>query len=176
MRIWRSRRGSLIAFVVLLVGTVTIGRNLAQRNAEHRKPDKYTYAFPDLQNAALAHDAGKAKTILTKWNDTGANKAIRGAMQTDLVFPLFYAPLAALLAYRASIRRPTPWVAGLGRWSAVAALIGGLADLAENATMLTMLGDPGAASSVSLVYVFSWIKSAGPVLAVFYVPFSHLDS
>lgn len=172
MKPWDSPRGRIILFVVLLVGTIGIGYALYRCNAE--LDARYGYAFPDLQDA---ESAAKASEIVTKWNGIpGANDEIRKTMQVDLVFPFFYAPLGALLAYWVSLRRKTPWVARPGRWVAIAALAGGAADLVENGIMLQMLGDAGAAASLfPVMHVFTRIKELGLLVAGTYLVFAHID-
>lgn len=175
MKLWQSHRASTIATILLLIGTVAFAELLGAANEKLRC--KHGYSFPDLQNAALSlHPVAKAETILKKWNEERANDAIRQTMKADLAFPLFYAPLFALLAWWAHLRRTKPWVIRLGRWAAVGALIAGLADWGENATMLTMVDQPETAVRVLVMLGFTWIKNAGLMLATTYVLLSHLDS
>lgn len=171
MKVWLSRRGSAIACAVLLAGALAIGIPLGCRNKDEAK--KYGHAFPALQDA---REATEAEAILKKWKDDGAKEDIRLSMQIDLAFALFYAPLLALLAYRASLRRTRPWLVRLGSWCAAAALIGGLADLIENGMMLKMLGHPERATWQCVLLVFVFTKLAGAAAAVLYIFFSHLDT
>jgi hypothetical protein len=171
MKVWQSRRGGVIACAVLLAGALAIGIPLGGRNKDEAA--KYGHAFPALQDA---RSVAEAKAILETWNGNGANKDIRVSMQLDLAFALFYAPLLALLAYCASLRRTMPWLARLGRWCSTAALIGGVADLVENGTMLSMLGHPDRSTWQSVLLVFVVTKLAGAAAAVLYIFFSHLDT
>jgi hypothetical protein len=172
MKVWQSRRGSAVACAVLFAGALAIGIPLGCRNKDEAK--KYGHAFPALQDAWKATEA---EAILKTWNDREvANEDIRVSMQIDLAFALFYAPLLALLAYRASLRRTRPWLVRLGKWCAVAALIGGLADLIENGMMLQMLEHAGRATWQCVLLVFVVTKLAGAVAAVLYIFFSHLDT
>lgn len=160
---------TFVIALILLAGSLAVGIPLHRMNAEHRV--KYQYAFPDLQDA---REVEKAKEILRTWKWTGGTAEIKRAMQLDLAFPLFYATLLALLAWQASLSRPTPWMARLGRVIAFFALFGGLADMAENLTMLSMLDDPEA-SRFRIMLVFTHVKLAGILAAVLYLLFSHLD-
>ena len=171
MSFWRSRRASIVAGILLVVGTVGFIGLLAWRNANER--ELYGYAFPDLQDARTEKEA---KPILEKWKASkDATEAIRTTMKLDLVFPFFYAPLLALLAYRASLNR-LPWVARLGPWFALAALVGGACDVGENTTMLTMMSDPNGLSLLFRKNVFFDIKYAGSIAAMVYGLLAHLDS
>lgn len=154
--------------LLLLAGALGVGIPLERMNTEHR--EKYTYAFPDLQNA---RDVATAKEILRTWQWSRGTDAVKRAMQLDLAFPLFYATLLALLAWRASIPR-RPLVARIGRVVAFLAIFGGLADIAENTIMLTMLGDPSA-SRLPVMLIFTHVKIAGIVAALLYILFAHLD-
>lgn len=154
--------------LLLFAGALGVGIPLARMNTEHR--EKYTYAFPDLQDA---RDVARAQEILRTWQWTRGTEAVRRAMQLDLAFPLFYATLLALLAWRASIPR-TPLVARLGRVVAILAIFGGLADIAENTIMLTMLGD-ATASRLPVMLVFTHVKIAGILFALIYLLFAHLN-
>jgi len=170
---WDSPRGRIILCVILLAGTIGIGWPLDRCNEQMRA--RYdNKAFPQLQNA---DSADEARGIVATWDGIpGANDEIRKTMLVDLVFALFYAPLAALLAYWVSLRRKTPWVAEFGRWAAIAALAGGAADLVENGIMLQMLGDPNAAASLfPVMHVFTLIKGGGLTVALFYIVFAHID-
>ena len=165
-----TARQSAAAALVLFLGALAVGIPLGRWNEQHRR--QYTYAFPDLQDATAESEA---KRILGTWRwTTGATDAIRRAMQLDLAFPLFYAPLLALLAWRAALGRTKPWLVRLGRVIAFLALFGGLADLAENATMLTMLGEAGS-SRFAMMRIFTHVKIAGILAAVLYVSFAHLN-
>ncbi|HEX8171465.1 MAG TPA: hypothetical protein VF824_13075 [Thermoanaerobaculia bacterium] len=159
-----------IAAAALIAATLLVGIPLGNRNTELRKT--YGYAFPDLQNA---RDPEVAKSILTQWHARGADAAIGNTMQRDLLFALCYAPLLALLAAAARKPRPTRWVRLAGALAAGAAVVGGLADLAENATMLTMLGDPSLASRVTTMVLFTQMKLAGATIAALYIMLAHLD-
>ena len=163
MKVWQSRQASAVAAAILFAGALAIGIPLGGRNKA--EVAKYGYAFPDLQDARKPE---KAQAILETWNTTGANDDIRKSMQLDLAFPLFYASLLALLAYRASLDPTIPKLARLGRWCAAGALVGGLADLVENGMMLAMLGDPGRATWLYLLLVFVFTKIAGAAAAVLY--------
>lgn len=164
-----TSRRILIVTLLLLAGSLAVGIPLHRMNAEHRA--KYGSAFTELQDA---REIGKAKEILRDWKWTGATEEIKRAMQLDLAFPLFYATLLALLAWMASLSRPTSWVARLGRVIAFFALFGGLADVAENVTLLTMLNDPEA-SRFPIMLVFTYVKIAGILAGLLYLLFSHLD-
>ena len=171
MMFWRSRRASIIAAAILVAGAVSLGWTLKERNGKLR--DKHGYAFPDLQNAK---SQGEAEDILRTWNlHTHANEEIRASIVHDIAFALFYGSLLALLAYRASVHRPTPWVAYIGRWAAAAGLVAAAGDLGENAVMLSMIGD-AAAPSFALMHAFTLVKNTGIVVAAVYIWLSHLDS
>ena len=171
MKVWQSRQGSAVACAVLVAGALAIGIPLGGRN--NVEAAKYGHAFPALQDARKAEEA---KAILETWKGNGAKEDIGTSMQLDLAFALFYAPLLALLAYRASLRRTRPWLARLGNWCAAAALIGGLADLVENGMMLKMLDHPERATWQCVLLVFVFAKLAGAAAAVLYIFFSHLDT
>jgi hypothetical protein len=171
VNVWQSRRGSAVACAMLFAGLLATAIPLGCRNKVEAK--KYEHPFPALQDARTVT---KAKSILETWNGNGGNQDIRVSMQLDLAFALFYAPLLALLAYRASVHRTRPGLARLGRWCGAGALIGGLADLVENAIMLTMLGHPERARWQCVLLVFVVTKLVGAATAVLYIFFSHLDT
>lgn len=166
-----TRRMSITAGIFLTIGTLAIFIWLIRINEAHRA--RYGDAFPQLQDA---RQADVAQGILTRWDHSGANTDIRKAMRIDLGFPFFYATLLALLCICASRSRPTRWVARLGQWCALIALIAGAADLSENITMLGMVGHPELASRLSTMITFTQIKNGGAYAALLYLLLSHLDT
>lgn len=152
------------SFAVLLVGSILLA--WALNGANNKMREKYTNAFPQLQNTGPVSDPVAAEAILKEWNEQGANDEIRMTMLWDLLFPFFYASGLALLVLMASAPRATRWIAIMGQAGAGAALIGGIGDVAENLTMLVMLGHPDNASLVSVLRVAYSVKYAGPALAL----------
>lgn len=165
-------KGMRIGIVLaLFLGTIAFTFLLDSKNEALRQPRRY--AFPDLQNATNTTDAA---AILESWDKTGVNDQVKASMKLDLLFPFFYAPLIALLCRYASLRRPTAWVARLGPPLAIAAIVSGLCDLAENGIMLWMVGDPANVKYLPLMMVFTWGKIVLLVVSSWYVVLSHLDS
>ena len=160
----------LPVLAVLLLGTLAIGVPLTLWNESMR--ERYEFAFPDLQDAKTPE---RARTILQKWNDSGANEAIAKAMRLDLAFPVFYASLLALICLRASLNAHHPWVAVTGIVLAVGAVAGGVFDLFENMTMLAMLGDVEKAGRIATVRAFGLPKLYLSMLASIYAWLAHFD-
>jgi hypothetical protein len=166
-----TKRVRVIVGLLLFAATIPVMLKLDAMNEAARQP--HPYAFPDLQNAT---DEATARTIIESWNKAGVNPQIEAAMRLDLVFPFLYAPLIGFLCWTASLHRPTRWVAWLGRALVIAALVAGVCDLAENATMLSMLGHEQNAGRVVLKSVFTWGKNILVLLSSWYVVLSHLDA
>jgi hypothetical protein len=156
---------------VLLLGTVAIAIPLGIWNGKMRS--QHTYAFPDLQDATTVD---QARTILQKWDDSGANEEIAKTMRLDLAFPFFYATLLALICLRASINTRHPWVAVTGIVLAVGAVAGGVFDLFENMSMLAMLGDVEKAGRIGTVRAFGMPKVYLAMLAAVYGWLAHFDA
>jgi len=158
------------ALIVLVICTLAIAIPLDRWNAKMR--DLSDFAFPDLQNAK---SEPKARQILDAWKDPDLRTEIARTMKLDLVFPLFYAPLIALIAFRASRNARHRWVATLGAVLAAGALAAGVFDLLENMTMLRMLADDDA-TRWRLVQAFGMPKNYLSQAATIYALLAHFDA
>jgi hypothetical protein len=166
-----TKRTRVVIAVVLLAGAIVVGWMLDASNKAAVK--RCDHPFTDLQKAWTKE---KAREILMDWNAKNQNAAIKCDMRLDLTFPFFYAPLLALLCSVAAVGRPTRWVALLGQAVTVGVLLAGLCDLAENTTMLTMVGHEELAGRLRVMLCFTWSKNILLMLGFFYVMLAHLDT
>lgn len=171
-----------IAVGLLFVGTIVFTSVLMKMNRKDRA--ETGFAFPDLQNAETVVLAGnevtaekKAAEVLSAWQPLDEKdlrqEHIRKSMKVDLIFPLFYALLIALVCWRASLNAPTRWVAVAGMIAAAAAVAGGVFDVLENLKMLSMLGDPKSAAGIATVVLFRNLKVTGIMVGLVYALLAH---
>ena len=158
------------ALIVLVLGTLAIAIPLDRWNTTMR--DRTGFAFPDLQDAT---SEAKARQVLDAWKAPAVRAEIAGTMKLDLVFPFFYAPLIALIAFRASRSARRRWVATLGAALAIGALAAGIFDLLENMTMLRMLADDDA-TRWRLVHAFGMPKNYLAQAATIYALLAHFEN
>ncbi len=155
----------------LFVGTIVIGLILDRINKNDRQATGY--AFPDLQNASTEE---QAKTVLATWHTKHADADIKRAMYVDLVFPIFYAGLVALICFQASAHMRTRWVAIAGLIMAAVALLGGIFDILENSKMLSMVGHPENAREIATVAKLKTLKIWFVIVPMVYALLAHFDA
>lgn len=158
------------ALILLVLGTLAIGIPLDRWNTKMR--DRTGFGFTDLQHAK---SESQARQILDAWKDPEVRAEIARTMKLDLVFPFFYAPLIALIAFRASRSARHRWVATLGAALAAGALAAGIFDLLENTTMLRMLAEDDA-TRWRLVQAFGMPKNYLAQAATIYALLAHFDT
>jgi hypothetical protein len=163
--LWLSAAGVLVA------GTVIIGTTLDWMNRDVRS--RGTYSFPDLQNTTSTE---RAKTILTTWSRTEVDSDVRKVIHLDLVFPFFYALLAALVCLRAATNAGTSWVVTVGVLMAAVAVLAGVFDVLENLVMLRMVGHAERAAEIHTVAVFKNLKMTCVSLPFLYTLLAHFDA
>ena len=127
--------------------------------------------FTELQNAKKKDDANK---VLKGWSDRD-RRWVTMAMIADMVFAVCYLLLIAASCLRASQNAHTRWVIVAGLLFAAGAVLGGLCDLIENATMLVMLSGTATDFLVTVMSSMQVPKFLLPVLAAFYGLFAHFD-
>ena len=157
------------ALVLLAIGTIAIGFPLARWNTSIR--ERHTFAFPDLQDT---QSETRARKILDAWKADEVKKEVEGSMKLDLAFPLFYAPLLALIAVRASRNAQRRLLRILGVVIAFGALAAGVCDLLENMTMLRMLA-ANDASRIGMVQLFGTPKNLLLMTATLYGLFAQFE-
>lgn len=128
----RARQGVLIGAVVVLVGAL-VGLAVTA-------PALMTPLAPGgIVSWQLAGSGAEVAAILAEWGPEG-RAAARANLLVDLAFAPAYGLVIGLVAVRLGVslgrRRPA---AGMADTTAWAALLAALADLAENALMLSVL-------------------------------------
>jgi hypothetical protein len=160
-----SRPKRLIAFIVLLLGTIGFGGYLAGHGVPLRSAG---HAILDLE---LARTPENARSVIDDWGRNGVLDDARCDIYIDFGFILFYALFLALVCASAASHLAGRWRRA-GTVIAWAMLAAGVLDMLENAGMLFTIA--GTHTLAPIVFVCAAAKFELIAIGILFVFVAHV--